>query len=148
MAELAHNLRVRFCEVDEYGFVWHGHYLAWIEAARIELMREADLTPARLLELGYLVPVVDIRVNCKRPVRADSRVTVSCSIEPTEKALLTFQFRIADSDTGEIHATASTSHVLMDRGEKLLYILPEEIRAPLEQLIAKYPAPGSTCESP
>lgn len=147
MAEFAHSLRVRFCEVDEYGFVWHGHYVAWFEAARIELMREVDLTPARLLGLGYLVPVVDLRMACKRPIRADGAVTVFCALEPTEKALLTFRYRIVDSASGETCATGSTSHVLMDRSEKLFYILPDEIRGPLERLIAKYPAIASTIES-
>jgi len=36
--------------------------------------------------------------------------------------------------------------VLMNRREKLLYLLPDDIRGPLERLIAKYPAAASTNE--
>jgi acyl-CoA thioester hydrolase len=146
MGEFVYPLRVRFCEVDEYGFVWHGHYLAWFEAARVEMLREVDLTPARLLERGYLVPVVDIRIACKKPIKSDSEVAVFCSIEPTEKALLTFHYRLVEAASGETCATGSTTHVLMNRRETLLYLLPEEIREPLERLIAKYPAAASTGE--
>lgn len=144
MAEFAYGLRVRFCEVDEYGFVWHGHYLAWFEAARIEMLREVGLTPAELLGRGYLVPVVDLRVACKKPVKADSEVVVFCSMKPTEKALLTFCYRIVEKATGELCATASTTHVLMNRREKMLYLIPDGIREPLARLIARYPGDPST----
>jgi acyl-CoA thioester hydrolase len=147
MNEFAHNLRVRFCEVDEYGFVWHGHYLAWFEAARVEMLREAGLTPAHLLECGYLVPVVDIRIACKKPIKSDSEVTVLCSIEPTEKALLAFHYRLVEGVSGETCATGATTHVLMNHREKLLYFLPDDIREPLSRLIAKYPATPSTFET-
>ena len=146
MNEFIYNLRVRFCEVDEYGFVWHGHYLAWFEAARVEMLREVGLTPTFLLRHGYLVPVVEIGVICKKPIKSDSAIAVHCSIEPTEKALLAFHYRLVEPASGEIFATGSTSHVLMNRREKLLYILPEDIRKPLAQLIAKYPASPSTSE--
>ena len=144
VAEFSYHLRVRFCEVDEYGFVWHGHYLAWFEAARVEMLREVGLTPAHLLELGYLVPVVDVRIACKKPIKSDREITICCTLEPTEKALLTFHFRIVEAASGETCATATTAHVLMDRREKLLYVIPEKIREGLTKLIARYPAQVST----
>ncbi|MCX8035967.1 MAG: acyl-CoA thioesterase [Candidatus Sumerlaeia bacterium] len=140
MGEFAYTLRVRFCEVDEYGFVWHGHYLAWFEAARVEMLREVGLTPARLLEMGYLVPVVDIRLTCKKPVKADSEVIVLASLEPTEKAMITFHYRLIEKTTGQLCAVGSTAHVMMNRREALLYFIPDEVRGPLDQLIARYPA--------
>jgi len=126
--------------VDEYGFVWHGHYLAWFEAARIEMLREVNLTPGRLLDLGYLVPVVDVRLTCKRPVGRDAEVTVFCSVEPTEKALITFRCRIVDAASGELCASARSSHVLMNRRGTFLYRIPDEIAGPLRELIERYPA--------
>jgi len=142
--EFVHNLRVRFCEVDEYGFVWHGHYLAWFEAARVEMLREVGLTPTSLLQRGYLVPVLEIRVVCKKPIKSDSEIAVHCSIEPTDKALLTFHYRLVEVVSVETCATGSTSHVLMRDRERLLYLLPDEIREPLARLMAKYPTSPST----
>jgi len=146
MGEFTHTLRVRFCEVDAYGFVWHGHYLAWFEATRVEMLREVGLTPARLLEMGYLVPVVDLRISCRKPIKSDREVAICCSIEPTEKALLTFRYRIVESASAETCATGSTTHVLMNRNETFLYRLPDDIREPLDRLIAKYGAAMSTAE--
>lgn len=144
MADFAHTLRVRFCEVDEYGFVWHGHYIAWFEVARVEMLREVGLTPRHLLEMGYLVPVVDLTLNCKRPVKSDARVTVLCTIEPAEKAMLTFHYRLVDSASGDLYATGLTSHVIMNDREKMLYLLPDRIAGPLEKIVKKYPAAPST----
>jgi len=144
MAEFEYRLRVRFCEVDAYGFAWHGHYLAWLEAARIEMLREVQLTPARLLEQGYLVPVVDLQLGCKRPIRSDDALAILCSIEPAEKALLTFHYRILAAATGEICAMGRTAHVVMDRRETMLYFLPEPLLGPLRELMRKYPAGQST----
>jgi acyl-CoA thioester hydrolase len=138
MAEFEYRVRVRFCEVDEYGFAWHGHYLAWFEAARIEMLREAGLTPAELLRMGYLVPVLDLSIACKSPVRSDEEVTIFCSIEPAEKALLIFQYRIIEKESGRLCATGRTSHVVLNRREAMLYLLPDEILGPLRQLIEKY----------
>ena len=144
MAAFEHPIRVRFCEVDEYGFVWHGHYLAWFEAARIEMLREVDLTPRLLLEIGYLVPVFDLGMVCKKPIESDAAVTVHCSIKPTEKAMLTFHYNLIETETGETCVTGFTSHIVMNRDKKMLYFLPDEIRDPIERIMKKYPAPSST----
>ena len=42
------RLKVRFCEVDSYQMVWHGHYITWFEVGRNELASRFGLDPEHL----------------------------------------------------------------------------------------------------
>ena len=46
------HLKVRFCEVDLYQVVWHGHYLSWFEVARNELASRFGLDTMQLKEVA------------------------------------------------------------------------------------------------
>ena len=130
--------RVRFCEVDEYGFAWHGHFAKWLEIARVEMMRECEITPKQLIDAGYLVPLINMNIDFKKSIKNDSEIIVRAKIIKPEKAALVFEYEIISEDNKILYATASTTHVLMKTDETLIYFLPKDLNEKINKLAEKY----------
>ena len=56
MLEWTH--RVLFQETDGMRVVYHGNYLNWLEAARVEYLRTAGITLNDLMAAGIVFPIV------------------------------------------------------------------------------------------
>ncbi len=50
------EIRVRFNEVDSWGMVWHGHYIAWFEVGRMALLGKFQLLPQDFTQHGLHRP--------------------------------------------------------------------------------------------
>ena len=47
--------RVYYSDTDAYGVVWHGTYLRWMEAARVEFCRVLGIDLVSMKENGNLL---------------------------------------------------------------------------------------------
>lgn len=65
------QLRSRYSETDKMGVVYHSRYLEYFEVIRTEFIREAGLPYADLEKSGIMLPVSNIQIQYKRPVRYD-----------------------------------------------------------------------------
>jgi len=122
------RVKVRFTEVDLYQVVWHGHYLNWFELSRNELARRFELDPLKLMEAGFLVPVVEVQCQFKEPARPNDEVIIRTGMQRSELANLIFTYVVRHAETGKILATGRTIHVLTDSKGTLLYRIPEAIQ--------------------
>ena len=82
-----HQLRVRYADTDCMNMVYHGTYAAYLEAARVELLRDAGWVYAELERAGLLLPVVQLKLTYKKPARYDQELSIRTHIlsEPTTK---------------------------------------------------------------
>lgn len=86
----AHRLRVRYADTDRMDMVYHGTYAAYLEAARVEMLRDAGWVYAQLEKEGVLLPVVQLNLTYKKPARYDQELEVFTTVtaEPTTKLCL------------------------------------------------------------
>jgi acyl-CoA thioester hydrolase len=129
------RIKVRFTEVDLYQVVWHGHYLSWFEVSRNELARRFELDPLKLMEVGFLAPVVELHCQFKEPARPNDEVVVRTGIERTELANLIFTYSVLHGETKRVLATGRTIHVLTDSKGTLLYRIPDAIQQRISRMI-------------
>jgi acyl-CoA thioester hydrolase len=127
-------IRVRFYEVDAYGMVWHGHYVGWFEVGRNELTEKFDIGPLQLKEKNLLAPVVEMTCQYKLPTTFGDLVVIQTTMERTEVAKLIFHYRILFQRDGKVLATGSTTHVLTDLNGNLLYRVPPDVLARIEEM--------------
>ncbi len=127
---------VRFPEVDSYGVVWHGHYLAWFEVARNALCAAAGLTPAEALALGYKVPIVRLEANVKRPARLDDTIEVSAVLHPPDTPKLVMEYEVRRLPKREILATGTTEQVLLNPAGELLLGFPAPVKTLVSRILA------------
>jgi len=128
------HLKVRFCEVDSYQVVWHGHYVAWFEVGRNELASRFGLDPEQLKAMGLMAPVVDLSCQFKLPARYGDEVIVQVTMQRCETAKLIFHYSVMRDN--EVLAQGGSTHVLTDLKGTMLYQVPSEVHGRLEQMFA------------
>jgi acyl-CoA thioester hydrolase len=57
------EIRVRYCEVDQMGFLHHANYFNYFEIGRTELFRSAGGNYAELETRGFFLVIV--KVDCQ-----------------------------------------------------------------------------------
>ena len=137
------ELKVRFNEVDSWGIVWHGHYVAWFEVGRMALLGKFHLLPQDFTQMGYLAPVVDLKCAFKEPARLNDEVLIRTTILKPTKAALTFQFQILRKNDGKLLASGEETQVLLTLDGRMLYIIPQDLRERFHPLFDYLAEPGT-----
>ncbi len=130
------EIRVRFNEVDQWGMVWHGHYISYFEMGRIDLARRFDLTPADFVKLGYIAPVIELKCNYKEPARDDEELIIRTTLEKPTKAALTFRYQILRKRDKTLSVEGETTQVLLNKKGELVLVIPERIKKRIDRLLA------------
>lgn len=75
--------------------VYHGTYAAYLEAARVEMLRDSGWVYAELEKAGTLLPVVQLNLTYKKPARYDQMLEVHTVVAepPTSKMRLLCEVR-------------------------------------------------------
>jgi acyl-CoA thioester hydrolase len=105
------TVRVRYPETDRMGVAYHGHYLAWFELGRTELMRELGCTYAKLEEdEGVFFPVVALGARYRAPARYDDLLRVETRLVSVGASRVRFEYRLKRCDDAAVLATGFTEH--------------------------------------
>ena len=137
------EIRVRFNEVDSWGMVWHGHYIAWFEVGRMALLGKFQLLPQDFSRMGYLAPVVDLKCSYKEPARLDEEILIRTTIVKPTKAALTFLFQVLRKSDQKLLASGEETQVLLTLDGKTLYHIPQDLREKLRRLLDYLEEPES-----
>jgi acyl-CoA thioester hydrolase len=137
------EIKVRFNEVDSWGMVWHGHYIAWFEVGRMALLKKFQLLPQDFTQMGYIAPVVDLKCLFKEPARMEEEILIRTSVLKPTKAALTFRFQILRKKDGKLLASGEETQVLLTLDGRMLYIIPQDMRERLQPLFNYLEEPDS-----
>lgn len=120
--------RVHFYETDQMHIVHHANYIHWMEEARIDYMEQMGFGYAKAEELGVNVAVVGIECVYKKPALFGTSVQVVCRIGNLTPVRMSVMYEIANTETGEVHATGESKHCYLNREGRpvqLKKVLPE-----------------------
>ncbi|MCX5906341.1 MAG: thioesterase family protein [Deltaproteobacteria bacterium] len=137
------EIRVRFNEVDSWGMAWHGHFIAWFEVGRMNLLGKFHLLPSDFTQMGYIVPVVDLECVFKEPALLDEELLVRTTVEKPIKAALTFHFQVLRKSDGKLLASGKETQVLITLDGRMLYFIPPELKDKLQPLFDYLVEPNS-----
>src|ERR1044072_9406938 len=70
------QIRARYGETDQMGFLYYGYYALYYEVGRAEAIRQLGFTYRELGELGIQMPVVELHAHYLRPALYDDLITV------------------------------------------------------------------------
>lgn len=116
---------IRFSEVDMMNVVWHGSYPLYLEDAREAFGQEYGLSYHRYIEENIFAPIVELKMDYKRPLTYGMKPVVRITYRPTESAKIVFDYVIFDSATGTVCLKAQSTQVFMDRNYNLLWYSPD-----------------------
>ncbi|MEP6845629.1 MAG: acyl-CoA thioesterase [Panacibacter sp.] len=117
------EVRVRFNEADPLGIVWHGHYIRYFEDGREAFGNKYGIGYLDFYNKGYIVPVVSIQCDYKRSLRYGEKVIVETHFIPCEAAKLKFEYKLYNSETGQVVATGSSVQVFLDKETSTLQLI-------------------------
>ena len=89
------QLRVRYAETDQMGYVYHGNYAAYFEVARTEAFRQLGIRYRDLESQGVGMPVGELHTRFRRPARYDDLLTIRVLLrELAENSRVKFEYEI------------------------------------------------------
>ncbi|MCB0665131.1 MAG: acyl-CoA thioesterase [Saprospiraceae bacterium] len=92
------QIRVRYGETDQMGYVYYGHYALYYEVGRVEAIRSMGLTYRDLEEQGILMPVVRLEAKYIQPARYDDLLTISTVIDTLPDRFIVFLVEIRNEN--------------------------------------------------
>jgi acyl-CoA thioester hydrolase len=75
------QIRVRYAETDQMGYVYYGNYAQYFEVARVEALRQVGLTYKMFEDSGIMMPVLHLSCKYRKPARYDDLLTIKTSIK-------------------------------------------------------------------
>ena len=118
------EFEIRFSEVDMMNVVWHGSYPLYLEDAREAFGAEYGLSYQRYIQENIFVPIVEMKINYKRPLTFGMKPVIRITYRPTESAKIVFDYEIIDPQSKTVCLTARTVQVFMDRNYNLMWESP------------------------
>ncbi|NND07395.1 MAG: acyl-CoA thioesterase [Saprospiraceae bacterium] len=90
----ATNVRVRYGETDQMGFVYYGAYALYYEVGRVEAIRSLGITYRQLEDEGIIMPVVRLTSKYVQPARYDDLLDITSVIREMPDRLISFHVTI------------------------------------------------------
>ena len=76
-----HQVRVRYGETDQMGYVYYGNYAQYYEIGRVEMLRSLGMTYKEMeQEMEIMMPVVNLEIRYLRPARYDEMLTIRTTL--------------------------------------------------------------------
>ena len=115
--------RVRFHEVDQLSYMWHGHYASWLEDGREALGQRYNVTYLDFYRNGVVTPIKSMTLDYCHPLRYDTTYTIETSLLWNDAAVIEFTYRILDAEENCM-TTARTLQLMIDLNGVLLLDAP------------------------
>ena len=128
------ELRVRYGDTDQMGWVYYGNYLRWFEAGRAELLRALGMSYREVERAGVRLPVVEAGCQYLRPARYDDLLAVEVAVAHQGRASVRFEYRVLREPDGELLTRGMTQHCFVDAEGR-----PVRPPAFLAELLARAP---------
>lgn len=98
MIEHHSEIRVRYADTDQMGFVYYGKYPEYFEVGRTELIRSLGLAYKEIEEKGIWMPVIDLHITYKVPAYYDELLLCKTYIPELPRATLLTTYEIFKED--------------------------------------------------
>lgn len=125
------QVRVRYGETDQMGYVYYGNYPLYYEVARVECFRAFGMPYRELEETGVMMPVLENRSQYLKPATYDELLTIKVSIPEMPSVRITFLCDIYN-EAGELIHKGETKLVFIKSDSRRPTRMPERMQQLLE----------------
>jgi len=87
------QIRVRYSETDKMGYCYYGNYAAYFEVARVESLRNLNISYKELEDEGILLPVLDFSIKYYIPAYYDDLLSIECVITELPRSKIKFTYK-------------------------------------------------------
>ncbi|MDX2134239.1 MAG: thioesterase family protein [Saprospiraceae bacterium] len=130
------DIRVRYGETDQMGYLYYGHYAQYYEVGRVELIRSLGITYKQLEdEHGIWLPVVSLDMRFVRPAYYDELLQVKTTLRTLPDTHIVFHVEVFNAQNKLVNA-GRVRLCFFDAREKRVVPAPDFL---LERLVAYFP---------
>lgn len=129
--------KVYFSDTDNYGVVWHGSYLRWMEMGRVDFCSALGYTLKELEGMDILLPVSSINIKYKASAKLEDIVVVETEVSEFRGLSATFKQIVKSKETGQVFITADVVIVAVHSDGKLYRRIPEPLYSLFEKEISQ-----------
>lgn len=120
------TIRVRYDEVDQMGYVYHGNYAKYYHVARTDLLHKLGVSDKELENEGLILPVIEMKSRFIKPIFYDDTIIILASLIEKPRSRMKFSYKIFNKEN-EIVNEASTTLVFMEEKNRRLIRIPDTI---------------------
>ncbi|MCS4228735.1 thioesterase family protein [Sphingobacterium sp. BIGb0165] len=120
-----HQIRVRYAETDQMGYVYYGNYAAFYEIARTEMLRSTGISYKELEEMGVMLPVTELKTKYLKPGKYDDLITIRVTIRKKPAIRIIFEYELFN-ESGELLNQGETTLVFVNM-EKNKPCMPPQV---------------------
>ncbi len=126
------QIRPRYDEVDQMGYVYHANHVSYCHQARTELLRKLGIQDAVLEGMGYMLPVISFNIEYKVPATYDDLLTIKTYIKEVPKIRFEFTFEIYN-ESGKLVSKSVSEVVFVNKETRLPMAVPHFVKEVLNQ---------------
>jgi acyl-CoA thioester hydrolase len=102
------QIRVRYADTDQMGYVYYGNYPAYYEIARVESFRALGMSYKMMEENGVMMPVLENWSKYIAPATYDEMLTIRTMIKTKPGVRIKFFYEIYNETDKLIHLGETT----------------------------------------
>lgn len=133
---LVPDIRVRYADTDQMGYVYYGNYARFYEIGRVESLRSIGFHYKEMEASGVLMPVYENHSRYLQPARYDDLLSISITIPTLPRARIVFQAAIRN-ESGVLLHTGETTLVFQRRDTGRLCPAPAALLQALEPFFSE-----------
>ncbi len=88
------QIRVRYAETDQMGYVYYGNYAMYFEVARVEAMRSSGFSYKGMEDEGVMMPVLESNIRYLKPGKYDELLTIKTRIPTLPGVRIKFEYEV------------------------------------------------------
>ncbi len=127
------QIRVRYGETDQMGYVYYGNYALYFEIGRVELLRDLGVSYKSMEEQGIMLPVINYQCKYLKPAYYDDLLTLKTTIKEIPLARITFYYELYNQSEDLLN-TAQVDLVFIDKKSQKLCKAPDWFISKLQSL--------------
>ncbi|MEO7175166.1 MAG: thioesterase family protein [Saprospiraceae bacterium] len=128
------QLRVRYGETDQMGYLYYGRYAEYFEVGRVELMRSMGISYKSMeTDFGVFMPVMNYSTRYLRPAYYDNLLDIHTEVRELPDMSIHFHTEIFN-DLGKIITTGTVQLAFIEVMSKKRVSLPPF----LQQVLTPY----------
>jgi acyl-CoA thioester hydrolase len=120
------QLRVRYGDTDQMGYVYYGNYPYYYEQARAEAIRSLGFSYKQLEAAGTMMPVTRMNIKYIAPALYDELLTIKTIIPDMPHRLITFKYEVYNENSKLINE-GENQLIFVDGTTRKVKSAPEQL---------------------
>lgn len=118
-----HQIRVRYGDTDQMGYVYYGNYGYYYEQARSEAIRSIGVTYKQIEDSGTMMPITRMNIKYIQPAFYDELLTIKTTVAQQPHRLILFTYHVFN-EKNELINEGETQLAFIDAVTKKLKSAP------------------------